>query len=136
MTAEDEAYAPVRVHITGSDLGGSGQPSPPGPRAQVHCRPYTVVLTSTQPVRSILDLDARRRYALVQAGGSNVIISNSKSEAENTANQAAGQPNPIGMVLPYGNTTPTKIPGGEHWYAAAASFPAQVTVLVVMEADQ
>lgn len=124
----------VRVHVASADVQLGGQAPAPA-RRRIGCRPSTVVLTSTTPVQTILDANPKRAYALVQAGGFDVVISNSKGEAENQANQVAGLPNPIGMVLSYGNTMPTKIPGGERWYAAAAQYPAQVTILAVLEED-
>ena len=121
----------VRVHVASSDvsLGGSERPA----KKRVGCRPYTVVLTSTNPVQTILDGDDSRVYALVQAGGFDVVINNSLGEAQNAANQVSGLPDPIGMVLSCGNTAPTRIDGGQRWWAAAAQYPAQVTVLAVQE---
>jgi hypothetical protein len=119
---------PVPVHVTGTDVPLQ-QAAPPSP--VIGCRPYTVVLTAAQPVQEILALDGKRVYALVQAGGNDAVISNNYAEIGNAANVVAGLPNPIGMVLPYGNTVPTKIPGGQRWWAAAAAYPTQVTVLAV-----
>lgn len=123
---------PVSVHVTSIDAGVL-QPPAAAPSPVIGCRPYTVVLTSSVPVDTILDRDPKRAYALVQAGGNNVVISNNKTEAFAKENLVAGLPNPSGMVLPFGNTTPTKIPGGDRWWAAAAAYPAQITVLVVQE---
>lgn len=127
---EDGGVAPVPVHVTGAapgvQLGGRAA-------RRVGCRPYTVVLTAANPVQEILGLDAKRAYALVQAGGNDAVISNNNAEISAPVNQVAGLPAPIGMVLPYGNTAPTRIPGGERWWAAAAAYPTQVTVLVVQE---
>jgi hypothetical protein len=122
---------PVTVHGVSAEVSATLGAPPPRTRT-VSCRPYTVVLTSDQPVAEILAWDDTRLYALVQAGGSDVVINNSKAEALAPQNQAAGLAAPIGMILPYGNTTPTKIPGGRQWFAAAAAYPAQVTVLAVM----
>lgn len=133
--SHDGGTQPVPVHVTSIDaqvqLGQAPAAAPPRPR--IGCRPYTVVLTSNNPVLPILDWDDKRVYALVQAGGNDAVISNNKSEAYSAANQVATLPSPIGMVLPYGNTAPTKIPGGEQWWAAAAAYPTQITVLVVQE---
>jgi hypothetical protein len=131
-TTKTTGVEPVPVHVTGIDEGLALAGAAPPPR-RAGCRPYTVVLTAAVPVDTILDLDAKRAYALVQAGGNDVVISNNRTEAYNAANQVAGLPNPIGMVLPSGNTAPTKIPGGDRWWAAAAAYPTQVTVLVVQE---
>jgi len=127
----DTDYKPINVHVASSDvaLGGSERTA----RKRTGCRPYTVVLTSTNPVQTILDGDPSRVYALVQAGGYDVVINNSNGEINNAANQVSGLPDPVGMVLSCGNTAPTRIPGGERWWAAAAEYPAQVTVLVVQE---
>jgi hypothetical protein len=123
---------PVPVHVTGVDEGLALAGAAP-PRRPVGCRAYTVVLTATSPVQEILALDDKRAYALVQAGGNQAVINNNFAEISNAANQVAGLPNPVGMMLPFGNTVPTKIPGGQRWWAAAAAYPTQVTVLVVQE---
>ena len=122
---------PVDVHLASADPGVL-QPAA-APRPRIGCRTYTVVLTSTSPVDTILDQDDKRSYALVQAGGNDAVISNNKTEAFAKENLVAGLPTPIGMVLPFGNTAPTKIPGGDRWWAAAAAYPTQITVLVVQE---
>lgn len=127
----DDSRPAVRVHLASSDVPAGG--AQPAAKRRVSCRPYTVVLTSTNPTQTILDLDGKRAYALLQAGGYDVVINNSHAEAQNSANTTSGLPGPIGMVLTCGNTAPTKVPGGEHWYATAAQYPAQVTVLVVQE---
>ena len=127
----DTDYEPVKVHVASAAPGALNGTATRRKRAS--CRPYTVVLTSTNPVQTILDLDDSRSYALVQAGGFDVVINNSNGEAQNAANQVSGLPDPVGMVLSCGNTAPTRIPGGERWWAAAAEYPAQVTVLVVQE---
>ncbi len=134
--AGDRPVIDVRV----ADVADGVQLGPPpaparGRRKRITTRAFTVVLTAATPVDTILPADPARLYALVQAGGADVVINNNKGEAQNVANQAAGLPAPIGMVLPYGNTVPTKIPGGDRWWAAAAVYPAQITVLVVQEAD-
>lgn len=128
---DTETYEPVSVRVSNlAELAGQ-----PAPSKRIGCRAYTVVLTANTPVQTILDADAKRKYALVQAGGFDVVISNNNGEAQNAANQVTGLPNPIGMVLSNGNTVPTKIPGGDRWYAAAAQYPAQITVLAVLEGD-
>jgi len=123
---------PVPVHVTGIDEG-LALAGAAAPRRRVGCRAYTVVLTAASPVQEILALDGKRAYALVQAGGNQAVINNNFAEINNAANVAAGLPAPVGMMLPYGNTTPTRIPGGERWWAAAAAYPTQVTVLAVQE---
>jgi hypothetical protein len=122
------AVQPIPVHVTGADVQLQQASSP-----VIGCRAHTVVLTSTNPVQEILGWDDKRVYALVQAGGNDAVINNSYAEIGNGANVAPGLPNPVGMVLPYGNTVPTKIPGGQRWWAAAAAYPTQVTVLEVQE---
>lgn len=124
---------PVPVHVTGVADGVTLGQAPAPRRGRTGCRTYTVVLTAAQPVAEILALDPARVYALVQAGGNDTVISNSFAEISAAANQAAGLPAPVGMVLPFGNTTPVKIPGPDRWWAAAAAYPALVTVLAVME---
>ena len=124
---------PVPVHVTGIDEGLALGAAQPPRRRRVGCRAYTVVLTAASPVQEILGLDPKRAYALVQAGGNQAVINNNYAEIGNAANIAAGLPAPVGMLLPNGNTAPTKIPGGDRWWAAAAAYPAQVTVLVVQE---
>ena len=132
MTDTQQTVQPVPVHVTGIDEGLALAGAAP-PRRPVGTRAYTVVLTATNPVQEILALDGKRAYALVQAGGNDAVINNSYAEISNAANQVATLPNPVGMVLPYGNTVPTKIPGGQRWWAAAAAYPTQITVLVVQE---
>jgi hypothetical protein len=125
----------VRVHVESMTPDAFTGMSAPRPRKKVFCRPYTVVLTSTITTETILDENDKRLYALVAAGGNDVIINNSKAEAQNEANTTSGLPNPIGFYLSAGFTTPTKIPGGQKWYATAAAYPAQITVLCVEEED-
>lgn len=127
----ETAIEAIKVHVE-SAAPGVLAPAPAAP-PRLGCRPYTVVLTADNPVQTILDLDDKRVYALIQAGGYDCVINNSNGEASNSANQVPGLPNPVGMVLTAGNTAPTKIPGGQRWWAAAAQYPAQVTVLVVQE---
>lgn len=130
MSTETD-YAPIKVHVASSDVGPGEQSG----KKAVFCRAYTVVLTSAITTEAILELDPKRLYALVAAGGNDVIINTSKGEAQNVANTTTGLPNPIGFYLSAGFTVPTKLPGGQKWYASAAAYPAQVTVLVVSEAD-
>lgn len=128
----ETALEAIKVHVESVSPGVLG-PAAPAARPVIGCRAYTVVLTSTNPVQTILDADDKRVYALVQAGGNDCVINNNNGEAQNAANQASGLPNPLGMILTSGNTGPTKIPGGQRWWAAAAAYPTQVTVLVVQE---
>ena len=133
MSDLETDYKPIKVHVESVSAEASGSVPAARPRKRRSGRPYTVVLTSTNPVQTILDLDDKRVYALVQAGGFDVVINNNLGEAQNAANQVSGLPDPIGMVLSCGNTVPTRIDGGQRWWAAAAQYPAQVTVLAVQE---
>lgn len=125
-TAND---TPIGVHIKSSDVGLGG-----GGRKQHRVVFMTETLTTTRPVGELLGYAKTRLYTLMQAGGNNVVIAD-KSSAQNPANQVSGLPNPQGMVLPYTNTAPTKIPGGQELWAAAAAYPAQITMAVVYETD-
>ena len=126
---ELEHQPPVRVHVASSDV-------PMASRSRKLVSHFgTVVLTAAIPADDLLPLDPKRVYALVQAGGNNAVICESLAEAQNAANQATGLPNPIGYVLPVGNTQPTKIPGSQRMWCAAAAYPTQVTWVAVQEAD-
>lgn len=128
QTAND---VPIGVHVASSDvpLGSGGRPR----------RRYTMFFTKTLsaavPVDQILGSTPTRLYVLLQAGGANVIIAASQGTAQNAANTTVGQPLPQGMVLPYTNTAPTRIEGSGQLWAAAASYPAQVTVAACYEED-
>lgn len=128
----ETALEAIKVHVESAAPGVLSPAAQPA-RPVIGCRAYTVVLTSSNPVQTILDFDDKRVYALVQAGGNDAVVNTNYGEIGNAANQASGLPNPVGMILPAGNTVPTKIPGGQRWWAAAAEYPAQVTVLVVQE---
>jgi hypothetical protein len=125
-TAND---TPIGVHIKSSDVAIGG-----GGRKRRRVIFLTETFTSTRPVGELLGYSASRLYVLMQAGGANVVIAD-KASAQNPANQVSGLPNPQGMVLPYTNTAPTRIPGGQELWAAAAAYPAQVTMAVVYEVD-
>lgn len=96
---------------------------------------YTVLLSADTPAAQVLRPDPNRVIAYVQAGGADVVLCKSKGEAQaNTSDPTYAAPN--GALLPFGNTCPTPLDTtGEVW-AGGATYPAQVSVIVVTEAAE
>ena len=124
-TANDK---PIGVHVTGSDVALGG-----GRRKGRRTIFITRNITAAEPTIQLLNFNATRLYVLMQAGGYNCVIATDKGTAQNAANQTAGQPNPIGLVLTAGNTGMTKIEGTSELWATAAQYPAQITMAVCFE---
>jgi hypothetical protein len=95
-----------------------------------HVSFHTLVLTTDDPQRQLLPLDALRVEALVQALDQDVVLTSSRSQAQSTANTVASLPNPDGAILPKANTTPTRMPATAEVWATAQVLPARVSVIV------
>lgn len=119
---------PIRVHITGDDTKGLAQ------QKTTVTTLYTVVLTAANTYQLVLPHKPRRVCAYVQAGGANVVLCGSSSDAQkNTADPTYASPH--GALLAFGNTSPTPIQGENEVWGGAAVYPAMVSVIDITEAD-
>lgn len=131
-----EDYRPVRTHIVSSDIPLGHAPS------NRHHRDVTfrtIVLTAANPIRVLCAADLSREYLLVSAATNDVVLCENQSKAEDPANSVAGLPNPEGYLLKASATTaganlsfdPVRLESTDLIWVTAASFPAQVSVLLV-----
>lgn len=121
----------VRVHVVGMNEGLVT--APPRRRRLRNAVVQTYNLTALHPIHHFLPYDTNRLYALVQAGGSNVVVCTDLSQAQDPANQVAGVPNPNGYLLTAGNTVPVKIEGCQNMWVVANTYPSQLTWIAIHE---
>lgn len=127
---ESKEYPPIKVHVASSDV--DIKPA----KKQRTAIFRTFVLSSATPVDRILGPEPNRVIAYVQAGGNNVVLAGSKAQAQASANiNDTTLANANGCILPYNNTTPYPLETTTEVWAAAASYPAQVTMTVIYERD-
>lgn len=126
---------PVPVEITNAEaLAGAGTKYGHSVRKVRHATVMTKNLTAATPIVDLVPYDETRLHILVQAGGNNIVICTDISQAQDPANQAAGVPNPNGLLLTAGNTAPFLIEGAQRMWAVGNTFPSQVTWVNVHEA--
>lgn len=124
--AEVPGYAPVKVHVV-ADSTRQATPASPPRMAGMY---LTIVLTSAAPVRNLIGTDPNREYILAQASGNDVVLCATKAQALDAYNEATGLPNPDGLLLPKANTAPSPLKTTEALWAAAAAYPALVSLAV------
>ena len=125
-----EPIAPIPVHVSNAaELAGAGHRDHPRKLMQA------VTLTRNIAAGQIVDFlpyDTTRLHVRVQAGGSNVVLCTDLSQAQDPANVAVGIPNPNGLLLTAGNTTPFKVDGVQRMWAVAPAA-AQITWISLHE---
>ncbi len=100
------------------------------PTVAQHISFHTVALADGDAYRQLLPLDALRVSALVQAFDQDVVLTNSRSQAQSAANTVANLPNPDGAILPKANTSPTLLTTVAEVWVTAQTLPARVSVIV------
>lgn len=118
---------PIKAHVVKDDTKG------PRPRRRPVFRSLT--LTSAKPVAAMCGTDPGRRGITAQAIGNDVVLAATEAQAQAAANEASGIPNPEGYLLAHANTAPTHIDTTEVMWAAAASYPATVTYVLLTETE-
>lgn len=125
---ETTEYEPVRVHVVADSTATPATPR----RMAVTYR--TIVLTTTSPVQNLLGTDPSRCHVLVQATTNDVVLAATEAQAQDAANQASGIPAPDGFLLPHANTAPARLETTEQLWAAAATYPAIVSLAIAAPA--
>ncbi len=134
-----EGYPAVRVHLAAVEPGAAAalstsSPAPAAsPRRPRRSTVRTFVCTSATPIAPLCGQDDRRLYADVRALDQDVVICTDLSQAQDTANTTASQPNPNGYVVQSANPVPERIEHAGPLWAVAASYPARVSVKFVHE---
>ena len=97
-----------------------------------HSSAYTLVLTATQPVQQICDLDPLRHQITLCAVDHDIVLCHSLQQAQDAANQATNIPNPNGFVITNAAGFPPflRIESTGPLWVVGNSFPSRVSAFV------
>lgn len=119
---------PVKVHLVADDTRG-GPPPPPRPKIVSY---RTVTLTAAQPVAVVAGDEPYRCGLIVQASGTNdVYLCDSEASALAVINAGPGGGADVGYLLPHANTAPTSWEDSGEIWAAAVTYPASLSVIII-----
>ncbi len=92
---------------------------------------YTLVVDTdaNETYVELLPYDPLRTRATILVTGTAVVITHSLTDAQDSRNQVANVPNPIGAYLPASTTPVIMTHTGRMWVAATSTEGARVTVI-------
>jgi hypothetical protein len=134
MTEQHRDLTPLPVTHPGLDALARHPAATPQKKKHKHITYRTIVLSATNPVRPLLAPDPSRDYVQIIVQGNPVVLCESESKAQDPANQAAGLPNPEGMLLPV-NPGPIRLHLTDLTWVTAQAFPAIVSIAIVSDAE-
>lgn len=119
----------VRVHVVADS---TRTPQAPQPARRRSVRYRTVTLSQAQPVAVVAGTEPLRHCLVVQVSGSNdVYLTDSEASALAVANAGTGGGADTAFLLSHANPVPVPYESTEQVWAAAVTYPAVLSVMII-----